>query len=169
MTKNLKQIIIFGFISVLMTVTLVGLRIMVENKRKSIDRNNLAKVYVPMVATFEYLNKHQDTYPDATKWEEELKPYLPQSFNATLEGGKGHRFAMNTALSKRKSTDVPTSAVLFFESTSTSTSANDELYSLPKEGDSVVIGYAAGHRYSHPIAWVEAIKDPTFHKQVLGK
>jgi hypothetical protein len=126
-------------------------------------------VHTTLLANFEYLEKHQDTYPDAARWEEELKPYLPQSFEATLEGGKGHRFAMNAALSKRKSTEVPTSAVLFFESTANNKSANDELSSLPTEGDSVVIGYAAGHRYVHPILWVEAIKNPTFHKQVLGK
>lgn len=142
-----------------------------DSLRKQAIVENQEKARTLVRAALSYAQDHEETYPDATRWEEELKSYLPEGFSVALVGSPPHRFAMNSVFSKRKMTEMgdTSSAALFFESTATNPSANDELKSLPTAGDVVVIGYAPGHVYAHPIAWVEAIKDPTFHKQVLGK
>ena len=120
------------------------------------------------IAAERYLQDHQDRFPDAGRWEQELMPYLGPNAKILLHppapiGGKPRRFALNLSLSGKLmgTFKSPADTPLFFESVSTTLSASDNLDSTPTDkdgGNRYAVVYADGHVYSQPPEWKQWAK-----------
>ena len=106
-----------------------------------------------------YYAAEHDHFPDADRFESELRPYLAPGFRFSLPSPRGtrpQRIAMNSRFSRRPM-NADLTGVVFFESVAPTPNAHDELYSVPAAEDGSVdsyFGYADGHGYSYPVATV---------------
>ena len=106
-----------------------------------------------MIAMFKYLQKHDDQYPDADHWMDELSKYLPdKSVFHDPSDTSGHRYsyAFNRALSRTKMVYLlsPADTVCIFESTSGKRNASDMGKSLPRSErhlSGLLYAFADGH------------------------
>jgi prepilin-type processing-associated H-X9-DG protein len=89
-------------------------------------------------AALKFAKEHNDTLPSANKWEDELKPYVPDAatFGCVNEAGLPGRYALNAKVAGKMLADIkdPETTVLFFESTSDKPSATDPMDSLDPLG-----------------------------------
>ena len=89
-------------------------------------------------AALKYAKDHNDTLPSANKWEEELKPYVPDAatFTCKNEAGLPGRYALNAKVAGKLLADIKDqeTTVLFFESTSDKPSATDPMDTLDPLG-----------------------------------
>ena len=89
-------------------------------------------------AALKFAKEHNDTLPSANKWEDELKPYVPDpaTLRCTNEAGLPGRYALNAKVAGKLLADIPNpeTTVLFFESTSDKPSATDPLDTLDPLG-----------------------------------
>ena len=115
------------------------------------------------IAVMVYTEDH-GRYPDAGKWEQELKPYVGGDMAKLVNPpapfqGTARRFSYNPALSGKKaaSIDNPSSTWMFYESVSTAPSASDNLDAWPDpardRGQMFAVVWADSHSYSRPFEW----------------
>jgi len=111
---------VIGFLACVVA-GLVGVQVwqMCHNEvDKRIYINNLSVAHQAGFAMFDYLRDHNEQYPDADRWEDELRPYL-HGMSVTLQsrGGVPHRLAMNVYLSGHSDSDIqaPGRVIMFYE------------------------------------------------------
>ena len=110
------------------------------------------------LAALQYADDNKEHYPDAGRWEQELKPYLNSNTADILHplapiGGTPRQFSLNPALSGKSLAKVsdPTDTWLFYESVSQKSSASDNLDYFPDAeedgGHNFAVVYGDGHVY----------------------
>lgn len=137
----------------------------INNARRS---HALACAKMLGLAAIEYAQDHNNHFPDAGRWEQELTPYLADnSYPASGDiihppapvGGRPRQFSLNPALSGKliAQVDNPANTWLFYESLSTTSSASDNLAFFPKTNKNGIaasaIVFADGHAYSQGERW----------------
>ena len=145
--------------------------------RRIAQRNGevVSKMKLLDIAALTYAADHNDRFPDAANWEQELRPYLdPYVHDFTLPsvpGQQSHRIALYKNVAGRKLNDFadPSGMALFFESTAQGPNAADNLETLPPDGQSIAVAFAMGHVYIKEPEWKQAIQEPMFHRQVFGE
>ena len=124
------------------------------------------------LAAIQYAQDHNNRYPDAGRWEQELAPYLApdeKDFGSIVHpptpfGGTPRRFSLNPALSGKTlaQTDNAANVWMFYESISKTPSASDDLDAWPDpekdKGQESAVVYADGHSYSRPFEWKQGIR-----------
>ena len=128
-------------------------------------------------AAMEYAHDHGNRYPDAGRWEPELRPYFVSNSTQSHDysdllqppapiGGKPRRFSLNPVLSGKALAQVndPTNTWLFYESVSTSASASDNLTFFPTADHSgmanAAVAFGDGHAYTEGKRWLSACRSP---------
>jgi hypothetical protein len=159
--KSKRIVRLFGlFFSLPLTLLLLA---MTYNKTQSrqieAHKDMLTKSIGSVTAAVSvYAQEHGNRLPPAANWEQALQPNtgpipldLPHA-----PGGVGNRIAMNQALAGRQLNTIsrPAQAILFFESTTTTPNACDDLTSLVPSGDPslLLFGFADGHIEDVPTA-----------------
>ncbi len=125
------------------------------------------------LATLEYTQDHNNRYPDAGRWEQELKPYLDRNFKPGFGdivhppapiGGALRRFSLNPAVAGKTETQISglRTPWLFYESVSTQPSATDDLDNWPDPkrdgGTNFIVVYTEGYSYPRPPEWKQAVR-----------
>jgi len=121
------------------------------------------------LAAIQYAQDNKDHYPDAGRWEQELKPYLdPQSrdifYPLAPIGGTPRRFSLNPAVSGKTFTQTANlnAPWLFYESVSKKPSASDDLDYWPDPnhdgGHLFAVVYTEGYAYPRPPEWKQAVR-----------
>ncbi len=121
------------------------------------------------LAASQYAQDHNDRFPDAGRWEQELAPYFEPGTGDILHppapwGGTPRRFSLNPALSGKSMKQIaePANVWMFYESVSRTPSACDDLDHWPdtdRDGGHVfAVVYGDGHCYSRPPVWKEGIR-----------
>jgi len=171
MPKSPRTFAVFAF-CILAAVVIAGSSVFyierINNARRS---HALACAKLLGLAAIEYAQDHNEHYPDAGKWEQELQPYLALNSMPDYSdivhpkapiGGMPRRFSLNPALSGKSLTLIsdPTDTWLFYESLSPSASASDNLLFFPKpdknSASNSAVVFGDGHSYSQGERWKSA-------------
>ncbi len=142
-----------------------------------------------VISTFMYAKDHEDTFPDADKWVDEVMPYLQNVHVLCCPASDlEYAYAMNSALSGVKMADIekPSETVLFFESDLGVRNAHgnaDAVADPPRHDGGNFYAFADGHvalsmeipsfaKASEPVEHGEkhavvAVTDATFEREVL--
>jgi len=96
-----------GFLAVVVLGVVFGQWYQGQVDRK-ISIDNLTTAHQAGLALLQYVQDHNERFPRAERWEDELAPYL-KGMPLTLESRDGvpHRLAMNMYLSGRLDADLP--------------------------------------------------------------
>ncbi len=140
-------------------------------ERMNMNRAMTTTFYAEILgkATFEYEQDHSTHYPDAGKWEQELKPYVdPKAKNIfhppAPVGGTERRFSLNPTVAGKTDAQIAGMKApwLFYESVSKQPSAADDLEYWPDPkrdgGTDFVVVYTRGYGYPRPLAWKAAVR-----------
>jgi len=111
---------VIGFLACVAT-GLVGV-VVWQQCQNEIDKriyiNNLSIAHQAGFAMFDYLQDHNERYPDVDRWEDELRPYL-KGMPVTLQsrGGVPHRLGINVHLSGHSDGDFAelSRIIMFYE------------------------------------------------------
>lgn len=121
------------------------------------------------LAAVQYAQDHEDRYPDAGCWEQELAPYFDAQAGDIVHptapiGGTPRRFSLNPAFSGKAMGQIaePADIWMFYESVSRTPSASDDLDHWPDSehdgGQVYAVAYGDGHCYSRPPEWKQGIR-----------
>ncbi len=124
------------------------------------------------LAAIQYAQDNKEHYPDAGRWEQQLRPYLdPQArdiFHPLAPiGGTPRQFSLNPALSGKSMAKVgdPTDTWLFYESVSQKSSASDNLDYFPAPakdgGHNSAVVFGDGHIYEQGERWKSICQSQT--------
>jgi len=141
----------------------------VERVNQAREQRALSCAQMLGEAVAQYAQDHNDRYPDAGRWEQELSPYFEHGAGDVLHppppiGGTPRRFSLNPALSGKTlaQTASPADIWMFYESVARTPSASDDLYNWPDQkrdgGEVYAVVYGDGHCYSRPPVWKQEIK-----------
>lgn len=141
----------------------------VERVDQARERQALSCAQILGLAALQYAYEHNDRYPDAGRWEQELAPYFEPGAGDILHppapwGGTPRRFSLNPAFAGKVMASVAESSNtwMFYESVSRTHSASDDLVNWPDPkrdgGQAYAVVYGDGHCYLRPPVWKEGIR-----------
>jgi len=121
------------------------------------------------LSALQYAHDHNDRYPDAGRWEQELTPYFEPGAGDILHppapwGGTPRRFSLNPAFSGKAMANAAESSNtwMFYESVSRTPSASDDLDHWPDPdhdgGRLFAVVYGDSHCYLRPPEWKQGIR-----------
>ncbi len=169
MIRSSRSFAILAF-CILAAVLLAGAGVFyVERVNRVREDRALFCAHMLGLAVSQYAQDHNDHYPDAGRWEQELAPYFDASDGDILHppapmGGTPRRFSLNPALSGKAMTQIaePGNIWMFYESVSRMPSASDDLDYWPNPdhdgGHDFAVVYGDGHGYSRPPAWKQGVR-----------
>jgi len=107
-----------------------------EKARHVSSESNLRQIALGII---QYVQDHDETFPDADKWIDEVMPYIKTEMvfrDPSAPAGEKWSYAFNKNLSGKKLVDLqsPATTVLLFESAAGVKNASDAGESLPKPG-----------------------------------
>ncbi len=159
---------------VLVAVAIAALSVFsVERVNRNREAQTLTDSKLLGLATREYAQDHSNHYPDAGRWEQELKPYLDRNAKPSYGdivhppapiGGTPRQFSLNPAVAGKTDTQIAglKTPWLFYESVSKQPSATDDLDNWPEPkrdgGTSFAVVYTEGYSYPRPPEWKQAVR-----------
>ena len=170
----LRQRALYGFVFAVFAAIALAYGGMYYAERVNQARESQALSCAKMLglAAIQYAQDHNNRYPDAGRWEQELEPYLTPNDKyfgdvvhpQTPFQGTARRFSYNPALSGKSlaSVDNPSGVWMFYESVSEKPSASDDLDAWPDperdKGNMFAVVYGDGHCYSRPFEWKQGVR-----------
>ena len=169
MPKSPRTFAVIAFSVLAAVLIAAGAVISIERINNSRRSHALACARLLGLAAIQYAQDNNEHYPDAGRWEQEIRPYLALSSMSGYRdiihppapiGGVPRQFSLNPALSGKALAQVkdPTDTWLFYESLSPNTSASDNLAFFPNaaenSGANSAVVFGDGHSYTQGRRWL---------------